>query len=108
MMRPALRAAGHPLHRGTVPPEPHLTENTTAERSDDLYRAIVDTAVDGIVVIDAAGAIRSVNRAVEATFGYAASEMLGRNVRMLMPEPYASEHDSYLNAYLHTGHRQII
>ncbi len=80
----------------------------TAEQRNDLYRAIVDTAIDAIIVIDASGAIRSVNRSVETIFGYEASEMLGRNVWMLMPEPYASEHDSYLDAYLRTGQRRII
>jgi two-component system, LuxR family, sensor kinase FixL len=90
-----------------VPADFPLTD-AAAERADDLYRAIVDTAVDAIVVIDASGTIRSVNRSVETMFGYEAPDMLGRNVRMLMPEPYASEHDSYLGAYLRTGERRII
>ena len=82
--------------------------DTGIERANDLYRTIVDTAADAIVVIDASGTIRSVNRSFETMFGYEAPDMLGRNVRMLMPEPYASEHDSYLDAYLRTGERRII
>jgi two-component system sensor kinase FixL len=79
-----------------------------AELSDSLYRAIVDTAVDAIIVIDRRGAIRSLNRAAETLFGYAASELIGRNVAMLMPEPYSSGHDDYLKHYCETGEKRII
>ncbi|MBV8336712.1 MAG: PAS domain S-box protein [Alphaproteobacteria bacterium] len=75
---------------------------------DALYRAIVATAVDAIVVIDRTGAIRSVNNATERLFGYAADELIGRNVKILMPEPYASDHDEYLANYLRTGRKKII
>src|ERR1700741_5055976 len=75
--------------------------------ADSLYRAIVGTAVDAIVVIDGNGAIRSVNNATEQLFGYAAAELIGRNVKILMPEPYAGEHDTYLENYLRTGHKKI-
>jgi two-component system sensor kinase FixL len=76
--------------------------------ADTLYRAIVDTAVDAIIVIDGNGAIRSVNNATERLFGYAAAELIGRNVKILMPEPYAGEHDTYLANYLCTGQKKII
>src|SRR4051794_2400357 len=76
--------------------------------ADSLYRAVVDTAADGIVVIDARGTILSANLAAERLFGWTAAEIMGRNVDMLMPQPYRSEHDGYLSRYLATGEKRII
>ncbi|GHD56540.1 hypothetical protein GCM10017083_36670 [Thalassobaculum fulvum] len=80
------------------------------ELSDSLerLRAVIDTAVDGVILIDADGTVRTFNKACETLFGYPADEVVGRNVRMLMPEPYHGQHDEYLRRYLDTGERRII
>lgn len=73
----------------------HRAEHALRE-SEARLRAVFDSAVDAIVVIDDCGLVCSVNPATERLFGYAASEMVGQNVKMLMPEPYVDEHDGYL------------
>jgi PAS domain S-box-containing protein len=78
--------------------------NTEALR----FRAILQSAVATIITIDAGGQIQTVNPAAEKMFGYGADELVGRNINMLMPEPYRSQHDTYLAKYLDTGRRQII
>lgn len=78
------------------------------EESKARLQAIFDHAVDGIIVISADGRIEAFNPAAERLFGYAANEILGHNVKELMPEPYAHEHDGYLHSYLTTGERKII
>ncbi|WP_127142805.1 PAS domain S-box protein [Pelagibacterium montanilacus] len=88
-------------------PEIANTDATLAGQAAKL-RAILESAVDAILTIDANGSIRTVNPAAERLFGYTQDEFLGRNVHFLMPEPYHSEHDEYLRAYRSTGRRKII
>ena len=76
--------------------------------SEKRLRAVVETAVDGIITIDEHGSIGTVNPAAERIFGYRAAEMIGQNIRMLMAEPYQAEHASYIGNYLRTGERKII
>jgi two-component system, LuxR family, sensor kinase FixL len=72
------------------------------------WQAILDTARDAIICIDRHGEVTLFNRAAEAIFGYAADDVLGRNVRMLMPVPYQDEHDTYLANYHATGTAKAI
>jgi PAS domain S-box-containing protein len=76
--------------------------------ANERLRSIIDSAVDGIIVIDARGRIDAFNPSAERLFGYPASEAIGRNVSMLMPSPDHERHDGYLAKYLETGTAQII
>ncbi|MEY3174566.1 MAG: Sensor protein FixL [Planctomycetota bacterium] len=71
-------------------------------------RAVLNTAVDSIITIDSQCLIASVNPATTRMFGYDERELLGRNISMLMPEPWASQHDEYIRRYLETGKASII
>jgi PAS domain S-box-containing protein len=76
--------------------------------SEARTRAILTAAADAIIIIDADGTIESLNTAAMTLFGYPEAEMVGRNVKMLMPEPYKAEHDRYLQNYAGTGIKKII
>jgi two-component system sensor kinase FixL len=88
----------------------HLVRTTrgTLEEREAHLKSILDTVLDSTVVIEQDGTIVSFNAAAVRQFGYAESEVIGRNVRMLMPEPYRSGHDGYIDRYLKTGERRII
>lgn len=77
-------------------------------RSEERLRAILETAVDPIITITGTGGIRSFNPAAERMFGYTAAEVLGKNIKMLMPSPYHEEHDTYLRRHHETGESRII
>ena len=76
--------------------------------SEARWRAIVESAVDAIIVIDAHGRMEAFNPAAEWLFGYSEAEMRGQNVNLLMPSPYHEEHDHYLARYHATHVKTII
>jgi two-component system sensor kinase FixL len=71
-------------------------------------RAILETAVEGIITIDERGTIETINPSAEKLFGYRAAELIGKNVKVLMPSPHRDQHDGYLSNYRNTGHAKII
>lgn len=85
-------------------------EDQTQQLRDGANRihAILDTVPDGLITIDSRAIVQSFNAAAERIFGYKPEEVIGRNIRMLMPEPYHAEHDSYVLNYLETGVAKVI
>lgn len=82
----------------------------TAELHESKHRiqAILDSAADSIISIDRLGRVEEFNKAAERTFGYTRSEIVGRSISMLMPEPFRTEHDGYLRRYAETRNPRII
>jgi PAS domain S-box-containing protein len=89
-----------------------ITERRQGERqrADDeaRIRSVVNHVLDGIIAIDESGTVEAFNPAAEKLFGYSAEEIIGKNVRVLMPEPFHGQHDAYLANYLRTGEAKII
>lgn len=92
-----------------------MTDVSARRRSEEMLlemqqrlRSILNTAADAIVVIDQRGHVQLFSHAAEKIFGYTSDEVLGHNVAMLMPEPLASEHDSYLSRYVHSGEPKVL
>jgi two-component system sensor kinase FixL len=89
-----------------------VTENIAVkhalEENQHYLQTIIATSPDGIITIDSNGAIQTFNLMAENLFGYSQEEVISKNVKMLMPEPYESEHDGYISRYLKTGEKRII
>ena len=77
-------------------------------KNETMLTAILDNVLDGIITINARGSIESFNKAAEKIFGYNAAEVIGQNVKMLMPEPYHSQHDGYIHNFSSSGIKKII
>jgi PAS domain S-box-containing protein len=76
--------------------------------SEARLHALLEAAVDAVISIDERGLIQLINPAAERMFGYSAQELIGQNVKLLMPAPYQDEHDGYLARYQATGEKKII
>lgn len=87
--------------------EQQITEQRLKE-SEAKARSILETTVDAIITINTKGIIKTFNKTAEQLFQYEASEVIGKNVKVLMPDPYKTEHDDYMQHYQETGERKII
>ena len=85
-----------------------IRDITELQEAQQRLAAVLDNTVDGLITIDENGCIEHYNKACEAIFGFNAREAVGQNVKILMPEPYHSEHDGYLKNYHNTGSKKII
>ncbi|MBV8281379.1 MAG: PAS domain S-box protein, partial [Candidatus Eremiobacteraeota bacterium] len=85
-----------------------IEHNQDLAASEAHLKSILDTVPDAMIVIDQGGIMQSFSSAAERLFGYSADEVIGKNVKVLMPSPYRENHDGYLNRYLRTGERRII
>ncbi len=97
-----MQVSGQRMFVGTI--------RNISKRKDDAaqFKAVLDTVIDGLIIIDAQGHISTFNSSAERLFGYAREEVIGKNVSMLMPEPYRGEHDQYLVNYLTTAENKVI
>ncbi len=85
-----------------------LSSEKALQDSEIYQKAIVDNVVDGLITINPQGIVLSFNRAAELVFQYSSDEVIGKNISLLMPNPFAKEHDGYLMAYIKTGNRKVI
>jgi len=93
-----------------------VARDVTAEKTAQLalqareahLRSVLDTVPDAMIVIDSSACIQSFSAAAQRLFGYTEAEVIGKNVRILMPAPYRDQHDGYMERYLRTGEKRII
>lgn len=98
-----------PMDRADASPASGSSKRRAAPNiSDAQLLSVLETAADGIIIIDERGVVVTYNKACERLFGYSAAEVIGHNVSMIMPPDDAGVHDGYINNYLATGQRKII
>ncbi len=86
----------------------HVRELAEARERDARLAGVFRGVHDGIIVIDESGFIEAINPGAERLFGYSPENAIGRNVNVLMPDPYKADHDRYIRSYLDTGEARII
>ncbi len=82
--------------------------NAQLRENESELAAVIDNVMDGVIAINTAGIVRSFNKAAETIFGYAADEVVGQNIKMLMPPSISENHDGFLARYLTTGEAKVI
>jgi PAS domain S-box-containing protein len=96
------------MHKKLPGQNPPAGSESALKDQAERMRAILETAVEGIITIDERGIIESFNPAAERLFGYAAAEVIGKNINVLMSSPHRERHDGYLEHYRRTGQARII
>jgi two-component system sensor kinase FixL len=92
----------------TPSPQDYADMEAALQAAQGRLRSILETVPDAMIIIDERGRVESLSTTAERLFGYRAEEVVGRNVRMLMPTPHREQHDGYLKRYLTIGERRII
>lgn len=85
-----------------------MEQHAARQGAEARLRTVIDTVADGIITIDEAGTIHSFSSIAEDIFGYTADELIGKNVKILMPEPHRGRHDGYIANYLRTGKGKVM
>src|SRR3546814_18268305 len=80
----------------------------SSDLAAEALRSLIDTMGEGVISINAEGVVTAVSPACAAIFGYGAAELTGQNIKILMPEPFRSGHDSYVRNYISTGRAKIL
>ncbi len=101
-------ALGRLLHSKELIRQKVQERTKDLQESEGRQRAVLNTTIDSILTINQQGMIQSFNPAAEIMFGYKSDEIIGKNVSLLMPDPYQSEHDGYLESFVKTGEAKII
>jgi PAS domain S-box-containing protein len=102
---------GCPFHRSKKTPSDNLARrffSSITKGESPILSVILDNTIDAIICIDEKGCILFFSKTAEKMLGYLSSEILGENVSILMPQPFADQHDGYIDAYLKTGEKKII